>query len=92
MSTRTLHLVPRAPARPAQTALTCQVQLCGPQETTVRVLTPVNDTLPGPTVAVRIGPLLLLIGDQDALDDAADAFDQARRLRAAAFSGPAPSR
>lgn len=81
MSTPTLRAVPTRPLpRGPETHLICQAHLRGHQETTVRVLVPVDGPPDSATVAVRVGPLLLLIEDQAALDDVAGALHQARCL------------
>ncbi|WP_270886547.1 hypothetical protein [Pedococcus sp. 5OH_020] len=62
----------------------CQATLHGPQDTSVRTLIPVTGT-GGPHVAVRIGPILLLVADRQAMTSLLDAWVHADRLAAAAF-------
>lgn len=93
MSAPTLRAVPTLPeALAPETHLICQAHLRGHQETTVRVLVPVNGSSDSATVAVRVGPLLLLIEDQAALDDVAGALHQARRLGRRVLRGLPPQR
>jgi hypothetical protein len=65
-------------------ALVCQATLSGSQEITVRALTP--GTGPGrPHIAVRVGSILLLIADRQALDSIADGVRQAHALADTAY-------
>lgn len=66
--------------------MVCQATLSGAQEVTVRVLTPVSGP-GGPQIGVRIGPLLILVSDRDALKSMVDVSNQAELLAETAF-GP----
>ena len=74
-----LKAVPPHDGSASLCTLVCQATLSGPQETTVRVLTPVTG-LGKPHLAVRVGPILLLVADQPALRSVADAVRQAELL------------
>lgn len=66
--------------------VTCQITLSGTQEITVRALAPVSGR-GGPQIGVRIGPVLLLVSDPDALRSLVDVSSQAEMLADTAF-GP----
>lgn len=64
--------------------IACQATLSGSQEITVRALTPVSGP-GGPQIGVRVGPILLLVSDRDALRSLIDAWSQGELLADTAF-------
>ncbi|MGO4341540.1 hypothetical protein [Pedococcus sp. 2YAF34] len=79
-----LRAVPVREDSDSHCTLVCQATLSGPQATTVRVLTPV--TGPGrPHLAVRIGSILLLMADRQALRSVSDAVRRAQALADTAY-------
>ncbi|WP_270889991.1 hypothetical protein [Pedococcus sp. 5OH_020] len=79
-----LHVVGGHSQNRGGCTVACQATLHGPQDTSVRTLIPVTGTS-GPHVAVRIGPILLLIADRPAMKSVLDAWLHADQLAAAAF-------
>lgn len=91
-STNTPHLRalprPRTEPDPSGCSVVCQAKLSGPQPTSVRVLTPV--TGPGDVlIAVRVGGILLLMSDLEALRSLGEVVALAEGLAPGAF-GSAP--
>lgn len=87
---RRLTAVPKAPgSNTSVCSIVCQTTISGPQQTSVRVLTPVSGP-DGPHIAVRLGGLLLLISDRAALGCLSDACTAAEALADRAFGGASP--
>lgn len=63
----------------------CQATLSGAQEVTVRVLTPVSGP-GGPQIGVRMGPILILMSDREALESMLQALRQAKQLAHSTFT------
>lgn len=75
-------------SRTGACSVVCQATLEGQQATSVRVLTPVT----GPAearIGIRVGAVLLLISDRQALDSLSRAVEEAEQLAGAALE-PAP--
>lgn len=66
--------------------IACQATLSGSQEITVRALTPVSGP-GGPQIGVRVGPILILLSDREALRSLVEAWSQAELLAETAI-GP----
>jgi hypothetical protein len=66
----------------------CQAKLSGAQAITVSVLTPVSGSTQA-LIAVRVGGILLLVADREALRSVRQAIAQAAQLAPVAF-GPEP--
>ncbi len=82
-----LRLVPSA-AEPASSTVTVvtQATVQGRQPATVRALYPVRSGA-GQQIAVRVGPILILVADRAALDSFVSAWRQAEGLADGAFAG-----
>lgn len=65
-------------------SVACQATLSGAQEVTVRVLTPVSGS-GNPQLGIRLGQVLLLLSDLEALTSVLDACSRAEHLGEAAF-------
>lgn len=88
---RRLTPVPKAPGGSNTTvcSIVCHTTISGPQQTSVRVLTPVSGP-DGPRIAVRLGGLLLLVSDRPALGSLSDACTAAEALADMAFGSANP--
>ena len=84
--TGALHLVASLDAEPAHFTVVSQAMVGGPQETAVRVLTPTNGS-DSPKIAVRVGRILVLVSDREALESFVGAWHQDMALTGEAF-GP----
>ncbi len=82
-----LRLVPSL-SEPASSTVTVvtQATVRGRQPTTVRALYPVTGG-GGPQIAVRVGPILILVADRAALESFVNAWRQAEGLADGAFAG-----
>ena len=64
--------------------LVCQATLSGPQLTSVRALSPITGP-GGPHIGVRVGSVLLLIADRQALRSVLNAMKEAELLADTAY-------
>ena len=83
-----LHLVASRDPEPAHFTVVTQAMVVGAQETAVRVLTPIGGSS-GPQIAVRVGRIMVLVSDRQALESFVGAWHQAMTLVNEAF-GPEP--
>lgn len=81
---RRLRAVPVSEDCAGGCMMVCQATLSGPQPTRVQALTPVTGP-GGPHIAVRVGSVLLLISDQQAMDAVTAAVRQANSLADAVY-------
>ena len=65
--TGSLHLVASLDPEPARFTVVTQAMVGGAQETAARVLTPIGGSS-GPQIAVRVGRIMVLVSDRQALD------------------------
>jgi hypothetical protein len=88
--TGALHLVASLDAEPAHFRVVTQAMVAGAQETAVRVLKPINGS-DSPKIAVRVGPIMVLVSDRPALESFVDAWKQAEALANETFGLEMPS-
>ena len=86
--TGSLHLVASLDPEPARFTVVTQAMVGGAQETAARVLTPIGGSS-GPQIAVRVGRIMVLVSDRQALESFVGAWHQAMTLVNEAF-GPEP--
>ncbi|MGO4341548.1 hypothetical protein [Pedococcus sp. 2YAF34] len=82
-----LSVVPAQDGTVDGCTVACQATLIGPQEICVRSLIPVSGNA-RPLIALRVGSILLLIADREALATVAQAVAQAERRADQALAGP----
>ncbi len=78
------RLVPTTAEDAVRVTVVTQAMVRGPQPTTVRTLNPVTGGA-GPQIAVRVGPILILVADRAALDSFAHAWRQADEIANGTF-------
>ena len=84
-----LRVVQASRSGPSRFTVATQVIVSGAQETAVRILTPISGS-PEPQIAVRVGRLMVLVGDRKSLVAFVDAWAQAETLADQAFGPELP--
>jgi hypothetical protein len=87
--TGALYLVASLDPEPAHFTVVTQAMVVGAQETAVRVLTPIGGS-GGPQIAVRVGRIMVLVSDRQALESFVGAWHQAMTLADKAFGPDLP--
>ncbi|NYG07777.1 hypothetical protein BJ986_002264 [Phycicoccus badiiscoriae] len=89
-NTRHLRVVPIPQSEPhtAGCTVASQATLSGPQTISVRVLTPVSGSA-GALIGVRVGAILILVADWEALRSIRECVAQAAELAPVAFGSEA---
>ena len=79
-----LRFLPSVPDEGPRFGVVTQATVRGPQTTAVRTLHPVTGNTT-PQIAVRVGPILVLVVDHAALDSFVSAWRQAQEMADVAF-------
>lgn len=81
-----LRLVESVPDEGPRFSVVTQALVIGTQQTALRALSPVTGSTT-PQIAVRVGPILVLVADYEALDSFINAWRRAEEMADLAFRG-----